>query len=86
MKARPMMMGMALSFVATLAVAGDDSARGASGQGPVTGSEERPAVPAAKNLNPRPGYWTPERYRNARPMPLPSEPMTMAAGPFRSAV
>jgi hypothetical protein len=31
MKARPMMMGMALSFVATLAVAGDDSARGASG-------------------------------------------------------
>ena len=72
MKARPMMMGMALSFVATLAVAGDDSARGASGQGPVTGSEERPAVPAAKNLNPRPGYWTPERYRNARPMPLPS--------------
>lgn len=72
MKLRPLVMGIALSAIAAVAAARDGGVEGASGRGPTIGSEGNPAAPAVKTLNSRQGYWTAERYRDAKPMPLPA--------------
>ncbi|MBL8250120.1 MAG: trypsin-like serine protease [Candidatus Competibacter sp.] len=72
MTIKPLVLGIALSAVATLAAAGNDGVESRAGQGPALDSPQSPAAPAVKELHFRPGHWTAERYRGARPMPLPS--------------
>lgn len=72
MTIRTLVLGVALSAVATLVAAGNGGVESRAGQGPSLDSRGAPPAPAVKDLHSRPGYWTPERYRGARPMPLPS--------------
>lgn len=73
MKIRSMVTGTAFLAAAMLATAETSGMASADGQGPLfsPGSGATVPAPAVRELNPRPGYWTPERYRGARSLPLP---------------
>lgn len=72
MKLKPLLTGVILSVVTASAVASDEGIGTASGESPLVGSGGKAAVPVVENLNTRQGYWTSERYRKAKPIPLPT--------------
>lgn len=79
MKRRLLWAGAALAVLSAGVVAGENG--GASGRGPATEPDGGATVPRAKRLNSRQDYWTEDRYRRVRPMPLPkvdaSAPQTL---------
>lgn len=72
MKVKSLLIGVTLSVATASTVASDEGIGTASGKSPLVGSGGQAAVPVVENLNTRQGYWTSERYRKAKPIPLPT--------------
>lgn len=68
---KALLIGIALTVAAVTAMAQDDA-----GAAPRKRLPENPngkaAAPAVENIDPRPAYWTTERFREVKPMPFPS--------------
>ena len=83
MKIRLLLAGVAAIAISASAVASERV--GAPGRGPATDSGGDATVPATKKLRSRQDYWTEERYRRTKPMPLPKAdpavPRTMMDDP-----
>lgn len=83
MKIRLLLAGVALTAIAASAVAAESA--GAPGRGPAADAGGDATVPRAKRLESRQQYWTEDRYRRVKPMPLPKAdsavPRTMMDDP-----
>lgn len=77
MKTQSLLIGVALSVVAVGAVASDENIGASPGQSPVVGAGGNAVEPVTKKLNSGRDYWTSERYRNAKPKPLPAVDQTL---------
>lgn len=84
MKTRALLVGVALAAIATGAGAGAAETAGAPGRAPMAEPGDGATVPRAKRLESRPDYWTEDRYRRVKPMPLPkvdaTDPQSLRGG------